>query len=329
MRQRGSCRAYGILTASCTHPQYPSHSQSEKRRRNIVSESTLIAYDRKITRQELALVPTPERTATHQTIPHHEVVNALIETLGFRHIAVSRDEYAVDRSGAKMFGLMVLDQGMDGASFALGIRNSHDKSFRLSITVGYEVFVCQNMAFKGDFEPVLAKHSKNFSLQNALSIGVDQMQRNFKPMVESVERWRESQLSDAAAKLLIYRRVRGRRISRSRGTLPRGARILLQSHRRGIPTAHDVEPVERVYQRVQGARSDSAVQGHGQTCILFAGEPAAVSAELEAALNQLANMQHPARSRPAPGVPLFPRSRGDRKDCPRLVHDERAPRSHE
>lgn len=170
-----------------------------------MGESTLIAYDRKITRQELALVPTPERTATHQTIPHHEVVGALVETLGFRHIAVSRDEYAVDRSGAKMFGLMVLDQGMDGASFALGIRNSHDKSFRLSITVGYEVFVCQNMAFKGDFEPVLAKHSKNFSLQNALSIGVDQMQRSFEPMIQGVQRWRESQLSDVSAKLLIYK----------------------------------------------------------------------------------------------------------------------------
>jgi hypothetical protein len=169
-----------------------------------MSESTLIAYDRKISRQELALVPTPARTATHQTIPHHEVVNALVETLGFRHIGVVRDEYTVDRSGAKMFGLMVLDQGMHGASFALGIRNSHDKSFRLSITVGYQVFVCQNMAFKGDFEPVLAKHSKNFSLQNALSIGVDSIQRNFRPMVEGVDRWRESQLSDVSAKMLIY-----------------------------------------------------------------------------------------------------------------------------
>jgi hypothetical protein len=29
------------------------------------------------------------------------------------------------------------------------------------------------------FQPVLVKHSKHFSLQNALSIGVDQMQRNF------------------------------------------------------------------------------------------------------------------------------------------------------
>jgi hypothetical protein len=169
-----------------------------------MSESTLIAYDGKLTRQELALVPTPERTATHQTIPHHEVVNALVETLGFRHIGVIHDEYAVDRTGAKMFGLMELDQGMPGASFALGIRNSHDKSFRLSITVGYRVFVCQNMAFKGDLEPVLARHSKNFSLLNALSIGVDSMQRNFAPMVQAVELWQHSQLSDVSAKLLIY-----------------------------------------------------------------------------------------------------------------------------
>jgi hypothetical protein len=31
------------------------------------------------------------------------------------------------------------------------------------------------------------------------------MQRNFRPMVEQVDRWRDSQLSDAAAKLIVYR----------------------------------------------------------------------------------------------------------------------------
>src|SRR6266571_3410283 len=151
-------------------------------------DSTLISYDgRKITREELALVPTPPGTLTHRPIPHVEVVHSLIETLGFRHISVVKDEYAVDRTGMKMFGIMELDQGMHGARFALGIRNSHDKSFRLSITVGYRVFVCENMAFQGDFEPVLAKHSKNFSLQNALSIGVDSIQRNFDGMRKQVE----------------------------------------------------------------------------------------------------------------------------------------------
>jgi hypothetical protein len=165
----------------------------------------LIGYEGNLSRDELALVPTPSATATHKPIPHIEVVNGLIETLGFRHIAVVNDEYAISRDGMKMFGVMELDQGMRGARFALGIRNSHDKSFRLAITVGYRVFVCENLAFSGDFSPVLAKHSKNFSLWNALSIGVDDMQRNFRPMVESVDRWQASQLTDVTARLIIHR----------------------------------------------------------------------------------------------------------------------------
>src|ERR1043166_4497157 len=145
-------------------------------------DSTLISYsDKKLTREQLALVPTPPGTATHKPIPHTEVINGLIETLGFRHISVVRDEYAVSGDGMKMFGVMEVDQGMHGARFALGLRNSHDKSFRLAVTVGYRVLVCENLAFSGDFSPVLAKHSKNFSLHNALSVGIDDMQRNFKP----------------------------------------------------------------------------------------------------------------------------------------------------
>lgn len=47
-----------------------------------------------------------------------------------------------------------------GHRFAIGIRNAHDKSMRLAMTVGYRVMVCENMAFNGNFEPVLAKHTK-------------------------------------------------------------------------------------------------------------------------------------------------------------------------
>ena len=169
-----------------------------------MNETVLIARNERLTREQLALVPTPEGTATHKRVPHAQVVTALVETLGFRHISVVGEEYAVSRDGMKMFGVMELDQGMHGARFALGVRNSHDKSFRLAVTVGYKVFVCENLAFSGDFSPVLAKHSKNFSLQNALSVGVDNMQRNFQPMVEAVDRWRGSQLSDVSAKLIIY-----------------------------------------------------------------------------------------------------------------------------
>jgi hypothetical protein len=51
---------------------------------------------------------------------------------------------------------------------------------------------------------VLAKHSKNFSLLSAISIGIDQMQRNFDPMVKQIELWRQSQLANVEAKMVIY-----------------------------------------------------------------------------------------------------------------------------
>jgi hypothetical protein len=150
-------------------------------------------------------VETPPGTETHRPVPHSEVVEALVETLGFRHIGVMKEEYAVSHDGMKMFGVLDLDASMHGCRFSIGIRNAHDKSMRLAMTVGYRVFVCENMAFSGDFEPVLAKHSKNFSLTSALSIGVDEMQRNFAGMQALVEAWRESQLTDTKAKLIIYR----------------------------------------------------------------------------------------------------------------------------
>ena len=84
------------------------------------------------------------------------MVNALIETLGFRHIGVVHDEYAVSPDGMKMFGALDLATEMDGYRFAIGVRNSHDKSMRLAMTVGYKVFVCSNTAFSGDLAPVLA-----------------------------------------------------------------------------------------------------------------------------------------------------------------------------
>src|SRR5437879_4239888 len=159
----------------------------------------------KISRQELATIPTPEGSPTHQPVPHYEIVGALVETLSFRQISVVREEYAVSGDGMKLFGVLDLETTFDGCRFSVGVRNSNDKSMRLALTVGYRVLVCDNMAFHGDFTPVLAKHTKHLSLVDILSVGVDRMQRSFEPMRRQVEAWRASQLSDEAAKLVIYR----------------------------------------------------------------------------------------------------------------------------
>jgi len=54
------------------------------------------------------------------------------------------------------------------------------------------------------FTPVLAKHSKSFSLIDYISVGVDRMQRNFEPMRTQVEAWQKCELSDVTAKVVIY-----------------------------------------------------------------------------------------------------------------------------
>jgi hypothetical protein len=64
--------------------------------------------------------------------------------------------------------------------------------------VNFEAFV------SGVFTPVLAKHSKSFSLIDCISVGVDRMQRNFEPMRKPVEAWQRSEVSDVTAKVVIY-----------------------------------------------------------------------------------------------------------------------------
>jgi hypothetical protein len=158
----------------------------------------------KIGRMELAQIPVPQATATHRPVPHHEIVEALVETLSFRHIGVVNEEYAASNDGMKMFGVLDLETQMEGCRFSIGIRNSHDKSLRLGLTAGLRVFVCSNMAFSGDFTPVLAKHSKSFNLIDTLAVGVDRIQRNFEPMQRQVELWRQAQITDERAKLIFY-----------------------------------------------------------------------------------------------------------------------------
>ena len=100
--------------------------------------SILIAHcgTTKISPDELRTIPAPPATATHKPIPHFDVVQALIETLGFRHIQVVRDEYAVSPDGMKMFGALDLDYEYSDVRFSIGLRNANDKSMRLALVIG-------------------------------------------------------------------------------------------------------------------------------------------------------------------------------------------------
>jgi len=78
-----------------------------------MSKGTLVAGPLpKIGRAELAQIPVPEATSTHKPIPHHVIVEGLVETLSFRHIGVVNEEFAVSFDGMKMFGQFSLPRRM-------------------------------------------------------------------------------------------------------------------------------------------------------------------------------------------------------------------------
>jgi len=169
--------------------------------------STLLAHcgTTKVDREFLLKLDTPPATETHQPIAHASLVDAIEESLAFRHIRLERSEFAISKDGMKMFGLLEVNQEYDGVRFAIGLRNSNDKSMRLGMVAGYRVFVCDNMALSGDFNPLLAKHTKNLDLIESVSMGIDRIQRGWQPMREEIDRKRQIRLTDDEARLLIYK----------------------------------------------------------------------------------------------------------------------------
>ncbi len=159
---------------------------------------------KKYGRQELLALPTPEGTLTHQIVPHAKMVQTTIEALAYRKLEVVRDEYALTQDGMRMFGFLEINIEESGVRLGLGLRNSHDKSFALGMIVGFRTFVCDNLAFRGEFVAVSKRHSKNVNIEEVIALGVDKAQRHFVPMMQEIDAWRNHQLPDIEAKAVIY-----------------------------------------------------------------------------------------------------------------------------
>lgn len=159
----------------------------------------------RMTRGELLGLPLPEETETFKPVSHYFLVQQIEEALAFRHISIIKEEYAVTPDGMKFFAVLQVNAQYEGVNFAIGLRNSNDKSMRLGIVAGYKVFVCDNLSFAGEYKPMLAKHSKNLDLLESVSIAVDRLQRGWKPIREMIDFKRGHELSEGKARDMLYR----------------------------------------------------------------------------------------------------------------------------
>jgi len=111
-----------------------------------------------VSRDEIDSAPLPESTHTWTPVPHGDVIRMVEDSIQGGGLEITDSQFALARSGQRMFGTITLAGGTDYAT-VIGVRNSHDKSFPVSFCLGSRVFVCDNLAFSSEVV-VKTKHSR-------------------------------------------------------------------------------------------------------------------------------------------------------------------------
>lgn len=123
-----------------------------------MSQATLIGQN-KVTEAEVIQVPAVPFTKSFHPVHHRQVLDAIRSGVVATGLEIVKTDYVLANNGNRMFGVWDLSGGSDELCWSIGIRNSMDKSMALGITAGTRVFVCENLAFSGEFVE-FRKHTK-------------------------------------------------------------------------------------------------------------------------------------------------------------------------
>lgn len=169
-----------------------------------MSQSTLLGRN-KATEAEVFQVPAVPFTKSFHPIHHRDILDAMRSGVAATGLDIVNREYVLANDGKKMFGVWDLSCGSDELCWSIGIRNSMDKSMALGITAGTRVFVCENLAFSGEFV-AFRKHTSGLDFAELDFMAY----RAMKQMVSNLTRfqaWHEGlkdfSLTEQDAKLLL------------------------------------------------------------------------------------------------------------------------------
>ncbi len=169
--------------------------------------------------RDLSKVPCPAPTESWKPYPHSEVVAALSDRIEARGLKVRESRLTlvdgamypakgirVDVKGARLFGSFDLEPSgpfVPGAIPSLGIRNSVDKSYALTVLIGMRVMACSNgVLYVEKGVQVSRKHTSGLELEGAFDNALDAYEESVPRMTELYERLRGQKLSTMKAKSL-------------------------------------------------------------------------------------------------------------------------------
>src|SRR5262245_42015754 len=100
-----------------------------------MSALCLHAGGKQVTIDDVRAVTVPAATATWAPVAHDRVLSHVRDTLDAAGYQVTRQQLALNRHGQQFFAVLDLARpiGGDGASLAIGIRNSIDRTFPMGM----------------------------------------------------------------------------------------------------------------------------------------------------------------------------------------------------
>jgi hypothetical protein len=154
-----------------------------------------------VTREQLALVQTPLATRSFKPVPHIELIETLEHVLKLNQITIRKEQFALRRDGATLFGVLNLayQDTADGGA-ALGLRTSNNRTMSIQICAGLNVLVCDNMVFRGDLIALNRKHTAGLHLRTEINHAILRFQDHFGRLTSEIANLKERSVSDTDAK---------------------------------------------------------------------------------------------------------------------------------
>lgn len=156
------------------------------------------------TYEELLNVSPPQSTDTYEAIPHHEIVDSIIHSSAQAGLTVKRTQYGLNPSGSRMFGVVDFEQTSNpDYSWSVGFRNSHDKSMSAGVCAGSRVFVCDNLAFSGDFT-FIKRHIPRNGFLKYIQESFICLPEKLENLQKNLDRLKMEGMTDDEARLAVF-----------------------------------------------------------------------------------------------------------------------------
>jgi len=124
------------------------------------------AKDRLVTFEETKQLAIPQAMGRfHKPSSFHNYIEQVHEALDINGITLDAEEYAVQKDGNRLFGVMEISaegqQENPDWNLLLGLRASHDGMVSRGLSLGSQVMVCSNLCFGGNLGTFRTRQTLN------------------------------------------------------------------------------------------------------------------------------------------------------------------------